>query len=292
MLRLGTLSPVFYYSRDNKDHKAMVDFLQYQYELIKERSTEAALILEREDLEPGQLIAFAVYLVPSQGSDLYKFGSQIVRYDVRKREIPDVAKWYRPPAKLRRSLKDAVGAANDFGFHLTVADALYCASREDIRLISEEVRFVAHEFEPFTIQLTIEKDFPNSKGVALVSQDQSGSLEALHHEMVARVYRKAIASNYSLGLAAPDRDQDKERARLMISHYHAPYILQRFKPHFSLLSSVPETEKEAIYQYLSSLFKKNVRESSIKIDRIAVMHKPLPAGRWEILKEYHLGGKS
>jgi hypothetical protein len=290
--QLGTLSPVFYYSRDNQNHKPMVDFLQSQYDLIKARSTDAALILEREDLEPGPLTAFAVYIVPPQASDLYKFGSQILRYDVRKREIPDVAKWYHPPTKLSRLLKDAIGAANDFGFHLTVADALYCANREDLRLICEEVKFVAEDIRHFAIRLKIEKDFPNSRGIALVCEDPSGTLEALHHEMVARVYRKAIASNYSIGLAAPDRDQDQERARLMISRYHAPYILQRFNPHFSLLSNVPETDKEEIYQYLKDLFKKNVRESLIKIDKIAVMHRPLPNKCWEILREYHLGGKS
>jgi hypothetical protein len=236
------------------------------------------------------LTAFAVYLVPSKRSDLYQFGSQILRYDVHEKKAPDVAKWYNPPAKLRRSLKDAVGVAGDFGFHLTVADALYCANQDDIRLIGEEVKFVAQEFDPFTLQLDIVKDFPNSKGIALVCQDPSGTLEALHHEMVARVYRKAVASNYSLGLAAPDRDQDQERARLMIAHYHAPYVLQRFKPHFSLLSNVPAAEKEEIYQYLKNLFEKNVREPSIKISKMAVMRRPDPHGHWQIDREYPLKG--
>jgi hypothetical protein len=291
--QLGTLSPVTYYSRDNQDHKAMVDFLQDQYEQVKKSSTEADLIHGRGDLEPGQLTAFAVYLVPSKGSDLYKFGSQILRYDVHEKKKPSVAKWYHPPAKLRRSIKDAVGAAGKFGFHVTVADALYCANPEDMRLIGVEVKFVAQEFDPFTLHLDIEKDFPNSKGIALVCRDPSGTLEALHHEMVARVYRKAIASNYSLGLAPPDRDQvqDQERTKLMIAHYHAPYILQRFTPHFSLLSNVPEEEKEEVYQYLKGLFEKNVREPSVKISKIAVMHRPVPAGHWEILKEYQLGVK-
>ena len=288
--QLGTLSPVSYYSRDNQDHKAIVNFLQDQYEQVRKSSTEADLILGRGDLEPGQLTAFAVYLVPSKKSDLYKFGSQILRYDVHEKKVPDAAKWYNPPVKLRKPLKDAVGAAGDFGFHVTVADALYCAKREDMRLISEEVQFVAQEFDPFTIHLDIEKDFPNSKGIALVCRDPSGTLEALHHEMVARVYRKAIASNYSLGLAVPDRDQDQERARLMIAHYHAPYILQRFTPHFSLLSNVPAAEKEELYQYLKGFFEQNVREPSIKISKIAVMGRPDPHGHWQIDGEYPLKG--
>jgi hypothetical protein len=273
----------------------MVDFLRKQYDLVKSRSTAAELIFDlyaNNKIELSQLKAFAVYVVPPSESDLYRFGSQILRYDVHEKKTPEVAAWFNPLAKLRRPLREAVGAAGEFGFHLTVADALYCANQEDIHLIREEVKFAAQEFDPFTIRLTIEKDFPNSKGIALVCQDASGTLEALHHEMVARVYRKAIASNYSLELATPDRDQDQERARLMIAHYHAPYILQRFKPHFSLLSNVPEAEKEEIYQYLRDLFEKKIREPSIRISKIAVMHKPVPAGRWEILREYHLGGKA
>ncbi len=284
--QLGTVSPVFHYWKGNPDHEAVIKFFNDQHKLIKERSVDAELVFnlhpfDKKKVNKNELAAFAVYLIPSGDSDLYEFGSKIIGYDVRTGEFqPNVM------------FPNAIGAASDYGLHVTIADALYCATKPDIDLICKEVEFLANEFRPFPLKLSLEKDFPNEQGIALVCQDNTGSLEALHHEMVARVYCKAVASNYNFDLSLADRDQDKERTTLMIQHYHAPYILQRFKPHFSLLSNVPPKEKEQIYAEIRKYYEKSVQDSSIEIGRIAVMHRPDPKRPWQILHEYSLGGVS
>lgn len=283
--KLGTLSPVLHFSKDNPAHEVMIRFLDAQAERVRERSAEADVIFdlhENKKVEPSFLTAFAVYLIPPANSPLYQFGSDILGYDIRgKVKTPHSPKWH-----------NAVGAAFDFGMHVTVADALYCPSILDVNLICKEVEYLAAGFRPFVLNLSIEKDFPNERGIALACQDKTGSLEALHHEMVARVYRFAAASNYTLGLAQPDRDQDRERAKLMIKRYNAPYILQRFKPHFSLLSDVPLEKMDQIYTEIKKIYEKRVEEPFIEISHIAVMCRPDPKGHWQILKEYKLGGVS
>jgi len=282
--KLGTLSPVLHFSKENPDHQVMIQYLDAQVERLKERSAEADLIFKLQEgnkIAPDMLTAFAVYLIPSADSALYKFGSEILEYDVRYKKELQHTKWH-----------NTVGAAFDFGLHVTVADALYCAAKSDVNLICQEVETLAGRFRPFTLNVEIEKGFPNEQGIALVCQDKTGSLEAIHHEMVARVYRFAVASNYTLDLAKPDRDHDWERAKLMIKHYHAPYILQSFKPHFSLLSNVPSDKKDQIYADVRKLYEKRVAEPFIEINHIAVMHRPDPNGHWQILKEYKLGGNS
>jgi hypothetical protein len=284
--QIGTVSPVLHYSKDNLGHAAVIKFLNDQYELIKTRSSEADLILNlhpfnRDYVDKNLLSTFAVYLIPPVDSPLYKFGSGLLEYDVRAKKELQMTKWH-----------NAIGAAFDYGLHVTVADALYCATKSDINLICKEVEFLANEFRPFTLNLSLEKDFPNERGISLVCQDITGSLEALHHEMVARVYRNAVASNYNFDPALADRDSDKERAHLMIKRYHAPYILQRFKPHLSLLSNVSPERKEQIYAEIKKLYEKQVAETSIEISHIAVMYRPDPRGHWQILEEYPLGGVS
>jgi hypothetical protein len=279
--KLGTLSPVMHFSKDNPAHQVMIRFLDAQTERVEGRSSEADLIFnlhEDKKVDPGLLTAFAVYLIPPADSQLYQFGSEILEYDIREKKESQRAKWH-----------NAIGAAFDFGMHVTVADALYCASMSDVNLICKEVEYLAAGFRPFTLNLSLEKDFPNERGIALVCQDKSGSLEAMHHEMVARVYRFAAASNYTLGLAQPDRDPDRERAKLMIKRYHAPYVLQRYKPHFSLLSDVPPEKKDQIYAEIKKLYEKRVEEPYIEIDRVAIICRPDPKGHWQILKEYKLG---
>jgi len=283
--KLGTLSPVLHFSRDEPAHQVMIQFLDTQSERVKEQSADANLVFDLhagKAVEPSLLTAFAVYLIPAADSPLYQFGSRILEYDVRaRRELQQNPKWH-----------NAIGAAFNYGLHVTVADALYCATKSDINLICKEVEFLANEFRPFTINLSLEKEFPNERGIALACQDKTGSLEALHHEMVARVYRKAVASNYNFDPTLADRDLDKERTKLMIKHYHAPYILQRFKPHFSLFSNVSPERKEKIYKEIKELYEKEIKELSIEFNHIAVMHRPDPKGHWQILQEYPLGGVS
>jgi len=113
--------------------------------------------------------------------------------------------------------------------------------------------------------------------------------------MVARVYSKAAASNYSRSMgciAQPDRDPNQERARLMIKHYHAPYILQHYRPHFSLLSAVQENEKEQIFKKIEQFYDQYNLESRIRIDSIAVMQRTDSNSPWRIFKEYQLRGVS
>jgi hypothetical protein len=282
--QLGTLSPVFHFTKSNPAHEAMILFLDGQFNMIDERSTDAKIVFDlhsREKVDPAQLTAFAVYIVPRADSPLYKFGSQVLEYDLRAARDLQPMRWH-----------SAIGAAADFGFHLTVADALYCTQSSDVDLINEEVEFIAKEFRTFPLSFILTKDFPNHMGISLVCQDESGSLEALHHEMVARVYRKAAASNYSLGIAKADRDSNKQRSDLMIQRYHAPYILQQFKPHFSLLSNVPQDRKDQLFHDLKKIMEKHEVDSSILIDSIVLMHRPEKDKPWRIHSEHKLGGGS
>lgn len=294
--QLGTLSPVLHYSRQISEDAEAIRFLDEQYQTIKARSADAERVLNLysnpKEENANQLAAFAVYLIPPLNSPLYRFGSKALRYDVRaKRELAPTP-WHGAEAAFDYgqdvTLED-IGPAFEFGLHITIADALYCAYKTDIDLICEEVKCVARQFDSFVFPFTLEENFPNEKGIALVCDDKTGSLEALHFEMVSRVYRKAVASNYSLGIASADRDSEKIRADLMVRHYHAPYIIKSFKPHFSLLSNVPQKKKDLIYAELKTAFEKEVQKYEICMEKIAVMCKPSPSGHWEILKEYNLG---
>jgi len=283
--QLGTLSPVLHFSKNAQEPHPMVEFFDKQYKFISECSSDAEFVLKIQDgqrVDVDRLTAFAVYLIPPANSELYRFGSEVLGYDVRASKVTRTNKW-----------SGAIGAAADFGFHLTVADALYCSHPKDVDLICREVEFLAKQIQPFTLKFQLEKDFPNQQGIALASKDESGVLESLHHEMVARVYRKAVASNYSSSLgsiARPDRDPNQQRARFMIQRYHAPYVLQLFRPHFSLLSAVQQDKKDQLFADMREQYDKYQIEPEIKIHDIAVMHRPEPNKPWQILKEYRLGG--
>jgi hypothetical protein len=183
-----------------------------------------------------------------------------------------------------------VGSAGDFGFHLTVADALYYPCQRDTDLLRKEVEFVAQGFHPFSLGYEIKERFPNRNSISLICSDESGTLESLHYELVFRCYRQALASNYSPGLVPSDREQYSKRDKLMIQRYRAPYILQRFKPHFTLLTKVPDDKISEVAREINELFRQEVKEKQVDITDIAVMNKPQPDRHWQIiLPEVKLG---
>lgn len=276
---LGNHSPVFHFSMSNPDHGPMTEFLQRQYESVKEASAEAQPVLGAQGIKRANVekfLSYAVYLVPNASSDIYKFSSTVIGYDLRNRCIL-VSPW-----------AEYVGSAADFGFHLTVADALYYSCQRDIDLMCKEVEFVAQELRPFSLRFKIQERFPNKSSISLVCSDESGTLESLHHELVFRCYRQAIASNYSLELAPIDRDSSLSRARLMIRRYRAPYILQRFQPHFTLFTNVPAEKMNEVARKVKEIYHQEVKEQQIDIMSIAVMTKPRMDTHWQILQEVPL----
>lgn len=277
---LGNLSPIAHYSKSNKNHQPMTDFLDHQYHRVKSASVDAGLVL---DLHQGKathlrnLIPAAVYIVPPAPSPLYQFGSKVLGYDVRERR------------HLLSSWADYTGSAADFGFHLTIADALYYTNAREVELLGKEIEFIVVEFNPFILHYELQKGFPNERSIALVCRDESGTLEALHHELVFRCYRMAAASNYTLGIAKLDRDENTQRAQLMIQRYHAPYIFNLYQPHFTLLTDVPVEQMDQVYQEIEQAFQEGVPNRQMEARSLALMTRPLLERPWEIIKEIRLG---
>jgi TIR domain/Protein of unknown function (DUF1045) len=286
-VRLGDYSPVIYCARGDPKTTSLVSFLDSQYELVKGHSVDAMLA---RDLHSGnaldsqsrrhvrrQLIPIAVYIVPDSDTDLYHFGSTCMGYDLRH-QADLQSPW---PARYTRS-------AAEFGFHLTVADALYFVDPQSLEMLASELRALAGEFRAFDLSLTLTAGFPDASSVSLVCQDDTGSIEALHHEMVARCYRRAVASNYSPLFGeqrvVPRRSyaESTARADLMIERYHAPYILNAFRPHFSLLSQIESSQMENVTASLNA----ELPHLSTSINSICLLTKPSNGQHWAIRDEF------
>lgn len=279
--KLGNFSPVIHLSANDVADQTAAAFFQDHYEDVKRDSSDARQVMQlrEENIADTKLLHdFALYLVPPAGSRLFEFGSDVLGYDVRSGKSSN-SRW-----------SQYVGGAKNFGFHVTCCDALFFFTAHDLRLVKEEISFLAREFQPFEFTgLKVVGGFPDSTSVALVPEDKSGSLEALHYELVQRVYKRAAASNYSLGRAKPTRDNDLQRARLMISRYRAPYILQRYKPHFTLLTSVPPQDMDRVVRELQAVFEERVADTTFRVEKLAIMAHREADSFWMIRREIKLG---
>jgi hypothetical protein len=277
---IGNFSPVIRLSATNPSDAGIIRFLDRHYEMVKEAAVDAghAFRLRSRPSSVGvPLHAFAVYYIPPEDSALYRFGSEVVGYDVRA-ERPADSPWPRESE-----------TAGSYGLHLTCCDVLFFLNRRDVDLVVEQVAFLAKDFPPFELAgLEIRPMFPDPRSIAIGLEDPTGSLEALHFELVHRVYRRADASSYSLREVGFTRDADQRRAEMMTRRYKAPYILQRYRPHLTLLSDVPPERHDEIIDRLRGEFEARVHERTLTVGRLAIMERPEPSGRWRIAQEIDL----
>jgi hypothetical protein len=279
---LGNLSPVMQFSRNRPGDRPMIDFMEGQYQRIKAGSVDARLVMDvhhRRKVATERLVPFAAYLIPPAESALYRFGSEVLGYDVHEnRQIASpFALW--------------VGDAGDFGFHVTVADALYMYSQRDVDLLQKEIEFLLQGLPPIPLKLTLSEGFPNRSSVSLTLENENGVLEYLHHELVSCCYRTAAGSNYDLGLVSTDRGGASERTRLMIQHYHAPYVLSSFRPHFTLLTNLPAEDagRRKLLEQLRQMYEERVPEQEIELHELYLMRRPQPNRPWQVARELVIG---
>lgn len=139
---VGNFSPVLQLSSKRHKDEAIIRFLNSQYKRIKNSALDAREVFavrKKKKNTTETLYPFAVYFIPQKDTDLYKFGSDVLGYDIHKRESL-VSPW-----------PEQVGNAVNFGFHLTLTDVLYFYNLAEIQRVKAEVEFLAQELRAFSI---------------------------------------------------------------------------------------------------------------------------------------------
>jgi hypothetical protein len=235
---LGTSSPVAPMMDDGRPD---VRFHVENAELIFEHSVPAEEVFRA--FRPGYVgrdwIPAAIYMVPESAEPLYRLGSAVLGYDIRAERLV-----HRAPVP---RMKRFVGEALFYGFHSTLGDALYFATPAALERAKAELRFLTKRFPTFELT-DIELVYPWNDDPAIVAlrcSERSGVVEALHHEILARVYPLGISTLYRARTTTKATPADP-RSGFMRGTYGSSFILSEFKPHFTLLSSYnPALDKKS-----------------------------------------------
>jgi hypothetical protein len=278
---LGNYSPVLCFSGLDTGDEDIVRFLEQHYAKVRSDSIDAVAAMqarhgERPVLPIEQLKSFAVFFIPPRSSRLYQFGSRVLGYDVRSR------------TQTRSRWHDEVGSARDFGFHLTVVDAVYFLGDADVARASAEVEFLADEIGRFQLNnLRFERDTFGSGDLCLRAESLSGKLEVLHNELVHSVCRSCVASNYSFGFTDVPLRNRTERTEFFLRRYRAPYVLDRYIPHFTFLNSAKDPHSE-VRDEIERQFRDEGCETTIAVESLAIMSRPNLSQPWILHKEIGL----
>ena len=279
---LGNLSPMFHLHNDGGE---VSSFFLRNLERVVTDAVPAHDVLHHRRMSgysSPSWTAAAVFAIPDESDPLYIMGSSVLNYDIR--HMSEVAS---PQFAM---LEKYVGDARSFGFHLTLADALYFATESAVDRVEAEVRTLAKEFPSFVLSGLRVVDGIDERGdVVLVCDDESGITEALHHEMVSRVYPMAISSYYISGGAGEAIRNVGSRDGLMMRRYGAPFILNRFIPHFTLLADPPSRSDElsSIVSLLAATLKQNSIEQ-VHINELALVTRNSGESCWRLRERFPL----
>jgi hypothetical protein len=283
---LGNVSPILHFVNDGSETAQF--FIDNAKRIVEYSVPAKDVVYARENREyySEGWIAAAVYIIPKSDTPLFKLGSEFLGYDIRQARLISVGETGVP------DIRQYIGEAEIYGFHVTVADALFFAAQSGVDRVEAELKFLAEEFAPFRLEkMRVIETFRDSGDIVLACEDESGTLEALHHELVMRMYRTSISSTY---LARRTKKQvpptKQRRSRLMLERYGMPHVLNGYKPHFTVCSNAPADPKEKarILSLIEDSAHKFRALDPIEISEICLVTKTSRDPRWKIAKVFSL----
>ena len=279
---IGNFSPIFHFQRQG-DSREVEFFMEHAQRVVADASPARDIVLPRQKTEyfNPDWIGLAVYAIPAETDVLYELGSTLLGYNV----------WgsNRLPRGPFADLTAQVGPAEYFGFHLTIADAMYFANESDVVRYRAVLRALAAEYSEFFLSnFSLTDLFRDSDNLVLRCSDTSGTLEAIHTELVHRMYRFAPSSTYRSGRShnpLPRDPAERSRASLFIRHYGSPYILSSYIPHFTLLSELDRDSdiRKRSLKVVGDALNGVIDDHVMPIDSLCLMVKRRDDQYWRIL---------
>ncbi len=230
---------------------------------------------------------FAVYYIPKESSKLYRLGSSVVGYDVRKHK-------FVPTLKALRSIPHFTDQwltkARPYGFHLTIGDAIDF-DMERIATVEKEVADILGCFDPahtFTLHRR-QNDFVTFWGPAVVLRyDPNDYLKILHTVIAARVHPLGTGSGYLRRyLQDPEKEAELSYRSQRIKMFFSPTIFDSYSPHFTVLNPHTGESRNELTQLFADIFG---GFNEIVIRSISLLVQPAKEENWQIYREFEFTG--
>ena len=225
---------------------------------------------------------FAVYYVPKKEDEFYELGTSILGYDVRARMHVPIAKELQD---LQEFECDWVKKAQQYGFHLTIGDAIDFVG--NLYTIEKEIADIVACFHPdhcFTLKKCEEPVTRWGKAVVL-RYDPNDFLKILHTLIVTRVNPLGNGSGYLQRYLSGIDQYSEQCYHYRIMKFYSPYVLDSYLPHFSLLSSYAGQDYQSVEQLFSTMFN---QFPCLKLDSLCLMIQMHEDENWIIYREFDL----
>jgi 2'-5' RNA ligase len=225
---------------------------------------------------------YAIYFVPAAGSDLYRFGSSVLRYDCYTGKQVAPADELAGDAKSWRSLTEE---PRHYGFHATLKAPFHLAADHAETALIEAVRSFAASgrvIPTITPAVDILSGF-----AALVPRHRDGCVEALAAQCTTEFDRFRAPMSLrerARRLAAPLSPEQVEN----LDRWGYPYVLGHFRFHMTLTGRLPADMQEATLATLRRSFERQCGYRTIAIDRLTLLKQDAPENPFRVLSQGQL----
>lgn len=239
---------------------------------------------------------FAVCYIPEENSDLYKRGTEILGYDIRKKKRVDNVELLK--AKFGDFDESWVKKARVYGLHCTIGDAIeYNPATISLDAVAKEVKKVLNCFDPkhhFVLQKA--KDFvvfgepPKYWGnhLCAIRYDTNDYFKILETLIVAAINRLGTGSGYLDDYNADANIYGAEYYKASRTKYfYADSLFDDYEPHFTLLHPYtgPVNNIEKIRVIINKIFSGN---GEIVLKSICLLCQKDMTSNYEIFEEFEL----
>jgi Protein of unknown function (DUF1045) len=176
-----------------------------------------------------------------------------------------------------------------YGFHATLKAPFRLradlSAAELIGCIAE----LARKFKPFDAGELSVGAIAASEGHAFVALQPEGDLKEL------RTLEGSVVRDLD-PLRAPLTDGERERRRpalltprqaYYLDAWGYPYVLDEFRPHFTLTNAIPDAD--GVARALERELRLRVASQALRIDALTLFAESEPGGEFEILRRFPLG---
>jgi putative phosphonate metabolism protein len=227
---------------------------------------------------------YAIYYVSAPGSDLDRFGAQLLGYDAFSGEelpFPDGVVQSVP------DWRDLTGDPRKYGFHATLKAPLSLAQGKT----EAELLAACEAFAGTARTIPVVKPVVNSISgfIAVVPAEPSAELERFAADCTSEF------DSFRAPLTADDRarrnpSQLTPRQREHLDRWGYPYVMQDFRFHMTLTGRLDAGGRERVVTMLQSRFS-TVGIETLPIDRIALFRQESQDSRFRIIEHWKLRAK-
>ena len=224
---------------------------------------------------------FALYYVPPADSNFYRLGSEVLGYDVRQ------GKRLERSSGFENKLGDIPTAwtadARDFGFHMTITEALTYVPGT-LEAIEQEIADILGSFNPESEMTLAREGLVQWKEgeVWVLRYAPSRALELLQAVLVARLAKFGQTSMFFEEIEQHPERYAEPYERRRLKTFLSPRGLDTWPAHFTLLNPHPREKNEGLAAAFEEMFGEFGR---LEATTFSLMRKEGDAP-WQLYRDY------